>query len=111
MPTKYGVYYDLKESEYEALAGGLLFVFSSKAHLEKFRRDLVKKQAWLSDSLSRRFGVPVQADKLATVQLYQQIEKRGFLVKDWLRGGKEYTSPSQMVYTIHLMHDGVDYNG
>lgn len=111
MPTKYGVYYDLKESEYEALAGGLLFVFSSKSHLDKFRRDLDKKQAWLTDSLSRRFGVPVNAQHLAAVQLYQQIEKRGFLVKDMLRGEKCYTSPSQMPYSIHLMREGVDYNG
>lgn len=101
MPTKYGVYYDLKESEYEALVGGLLFIFSSKAHKEKFCRDVYKRQEWLCDSLSRRFGVPIHASVLAAVQLYQQIEKRGFLIKN-IYGG-EYTSPSQMQFNIKLM--------
>ena len=109
MPTKYGVYYNLNESEFEVLSGGLLFVFSSKPHLEKFRRDLFKKQEWLNDSLSRRFGVPIHVSNLAAVQLYQQIEKRGFLIKN-VRGDV-FTSPHQMQFIVKLVNENGDYIG
>lgn len=78
--TRGGVYYDLRESPITYSWRGLTYFFSSENHRAKFIRDLRKKEMWLRDSLSRRFRVTVMLDEMAALQLYTQVETRGFLV-------------------------------
>lgn len=80
--SRYGVAYDLKTSPYKVLYGEWEFYFSSMPHRKKFIENLTKRTEWLSDSLSRRFRMTVRADSLAVFQLYQQVETRGFFVRN-----------------------------
>lgn len=105
-PTPYGVYYNLSDSPYTYEFLYYRYYFSSVKHLEKFKRDLSGRVDWLNDSLSRRFGISFQSDRLAAFQLYRQIEKRGFLV-EYVPAGFLYTSPSQLMCVIDIG----DYDG
>ena len=56
------------------------FVFSSDLYRRKFneRREEMRKQ--IEEVLTRRYKVRADVTELADVQLYKQIEKRGFLI-------------------------------
>ena len=78
--TRNGVCYDLSRSPYVAEVGDYALHFSSVPHLRRFERDLEKVRLWLTDSLSRRFHMSVDASLLAMLNLYRQVETRGFYV-------------------------------
>lgn len=80
--TKSGVVYDVKNSPFQVERNGYIFKFSSEPHRHKFIRDAQVKEEWLNDSLSRRFRIKVDFILLADIQLYQQIEQRGFYIYD-----------------------------
>lgn len=81
--SRNGVCYALKRSPYYIARNGMVFYFSSVTHLNKFNREVEKKELWLSDSLARRFNVGyVDASLMADFQLYQQVEQRGFYVEN-----------------------------
>lgn len=80
--TKSGVVYDVKNSPFQVERNGYIFKFSSEPHRHKFIREAQKKEEWLNDSLSRRFRIQVDFILLADIQLYQQIEQRGFYIYD-----------------------------
>lgn len=92
--TKNGVCYPIEESPFTAHRNGFTFFFSSMAHLTKFNDKVRERELWLNDSLSRRFKCFVDADILADIQLYEQIEKRGYYVEhesgeSWRYGGMQ----------------------
>lgn len=82
MLTKNGICYDLDESPFVCSTPFLEYRFSSGKHLEKFRENAEKRKAWLNDSMSRRFHIDVDIEILAELQLYMQVETRGFYVSD-----------------------------
>lgn len=98
--TKYGVCYDIENSPYEYAWNGILYKFSSEPHRQKFIKELWKRIDWLDDSLSRRFRIQVYCEELAVIQLYIQVETRGFcIVYD---GNKVIKCPEQLVFHGHL---------
>lgn len=80
MITKHGVCYDLYISSYRTTVNGITFVFSSRLHLDKFKKNLHENREKISDSLSKRFNVRVDVTILADIVLYKKIESRGFLL-------------------------------
>lgn len=82
MLTKNGICYNLDESPFVCSTPFFEYRFSSGKHLEKFRENAEKRKAWLNDSMSRRFHIDVDMEILAELQLYVQVETRGFYVSD-----------------------------
>lgn len=82
MPTKNGIVYRLTDSPYKCTWRGLVFFFSSALHLKKFQDKLNGRIEWLNDSMARRFHFSVEVDYIAVLQLYCQVETRGFAVYD-----------------------------
>ena len=80
--TKNGVCYDIKHTPYTYFRNGLLYHFSSATHMDKFRRDVVKREEWLRDSFHRRFKILIEPALIADLQLYIMIESRGFYVEN-----------------------------
>lgn len=58
----------------------ITFIFSSNLYKEKFKARLEENRTIINDSLSKRFGVRIINNKIADLRLYQNIEKRGFLL-------------------------------
>lgn len=108
MLTKNGVCYDLPNSPFVYEWRGMAYFFSSRNHMEKFLREVRKREEWLNDSLSRRFKCTVYLPILADVQLYTQIETRGFYISC---KGTEYVSPSSIVIEANLEQIGVEEDG
>ena len=105
--TKYGICYNLRESPYRHTWRGITYCFSSRVHLKNFIRDVVKKEEWLDDSLSRRFKCTVHLPILADIQLYHNIETRGFhIVTD---DGAEYDSAQSVYVEANMRQIGVNY--
>ena len=80
--TKNGVCYNLSESPYVREVGRFALHFSSRQHLRRFDRDLPKTVPWLDDSISRRFHMRCDMHQIAVLNLYRQVETRGFYVHD-----------------------------
>ena len=80
MITKNGVCYDFSISPYRLTVGGLTYVFSSKPHLEKFKKKLKENRDIINYSLTKRFNFNVNVSELADIVLYRKIETRGFLI-------------------------------
>lgn len=80
MISKNGVVYDLNISSYRYTVGNLTYVFSSKLHLDKFKKKLKENRDIINYSLTKRFNVTVDVSQLADVVLYRKIETRGFLI-------------------------------
>ena len=76
------VCYDLTCSQWQAIYRNFRFFFSTAKHRDKFLVECRGRVAWMNDSMSRRFHVRCDCALLAVVQLYMQIEGRGFLVVD-----------------------------
>lgn len=93
--TKSPVTYNLDETDWEFMYQNYTFSFSTMAHRDKFAREVEKRVQWLNDSMTRRFHVPCSFTMLAAVQLYMQIEGRGFRVHD-ANEGVIYRSPMDM---------------
>ena len=80
MISRNGVVYDLSVSSYRHTVGGLTYVFSSKLHLDKFKKKLKENRDIINYSLTKRFNIAVDVSQLADVVLYRKIETRGFLI-------------------------------
>ena len=78
--TKNGIEMNLQISPYKVIKNGIEFHFSSKLYKKKFLDKLESYQEYVNDSLSNRFGVSVDFGILASIVLYSNIEKRGFLI-------------------------------
>lgn len=103
--TRGGVWYDLAESPISYEWRGLTYRFSSESHRSKFVREVRKRELWLRDSLSRRFRCTVELDVMADIQLYSQVETRGFLVVT--NDGAEYKRPTDLVIVPDMSVIGV----
>lgn len=86
MLTRNGVCYDLRETPFTYSLCGMTFHFTSAKHREKFTSEAHKRMVWMTDSMTRRFHFLVDASELALMQLYGQVETRGFLVE--MRDGR-----------------------
>lgn len=80
MISRNGVVYDLSVSSYRHTVGGLTYVFSSKLHLDKFKKKLKENRDIINYSLTKRFNIMVDVSQLADIVLYRKIETRGFLI-------------------------------
>lgn len=89
-----GIAYRLEESPFIVDRFGIVYYFSSIKYKEKFLQNVRIKEEWLCDSLSRRFHFKIDASIIADMQLYLQIEKRGFHV---VIDGEVIRCPSDMV--------------
>ena len=70
-PYKHKVYYE---------DGIIEYVFSSNLYRENFKARLNENRDVINTSLSKRFGFTIVNNKIADLRLYQNIEKRGFLL-------------------------------
>lgn len=84
----------------------MVFFFSTEHHRAKFIREIRAREEWLDDSLSRRFRVTVHLPILADVQLYSQVETRGFYIQT--DGGAEYRSAASMYVEANMSQLGVN---
>lgn len=107
MISRNGVCYDLQNSPYKYEWRGMVYFFSSESHRAKFIRNVREKEMWLDDSLSRRFKCTVHLPILADVQLYTQIETRGFYVQT--NDGAEYNMAASIFVEANLQQIGVNY--
>ena len=98
------VCYNLDATDWEAVVDTYRFAFSTMAHRDKFLNEVDKKIQWLNHSMTKRFHVPCMFNRLAMIQLYMQIEGRGFLVTDEIEG-IVYRSPEEMA-----VYCGIVYN-
>lgn len=105
MITKNGVCYDLRESPFTFTWRGIVWFFSSASHREKFIHRVVAKEEWLDDSLSRRFKCSIHLPIVADVQLYTQVETRGFYCQT--DDGVEYNTPSSIYVEANMLQIGV----
>lgn len=80
MITRNGVCYDLTISPYQYKIDNLIYMFSSKAHLVKFKKKHLEHRDIINYSLSKRFNMKVDVSQLADIVLYKKIETRGFLI-------------------------------
>ena len=100
-----GVCYEIEDTPYRFEWRGITYCFSSNPHKNKFKREVRKRELWLNDSLSRRFGMAFHVEVVADVQLYQQIETRGFYLLT--NDGAEYRDASQMIVMPNMLVLGV----
>ena len=107
MLSKYGVSYDIKTTPYTFMWRGLDYHFSTEAHRKKFRENVVKREEWLDDSLSRRFRCTVHLPILADIQLYTMIESRGFYIVS--EQGVAFEAPAHVFVKADYCQLGVDY--
>lgn len=89
MPSKNGVFYELKESPYSFMYGYCTFFFSSRKHLSSFMDKICVRTQWLDDSMEKRFHFYVNMQLAAAFQLYFTVETRGCYVR--LENGEELT--------------------
>ena len=89
MPSKNGVFYELKESPYSFMYGDCTFFFSSRKHLSSFMDKICVRTQWLDDSMEKRFHFYVNMQLVAAFQLYFTVETRGCYVR--LENGEELT--------------------
>lgn len=78
--TQAGVCYDLKNSPYSVEKMGLKFMFSTPLNRRKFIEQTDAKIKSVDNSLYRRFKFYIDARYIALIQLYMNIEHRGFAI-------------------------------
>ena len=80
MKSERGVYYNLKESEYEYSIDSYIFVFSSLFYLNSFKENLEEYIAFEQNKIKNKLKCNIDLRELILINRYKQIEKRGFLV-------------------------------
>lgn len=95
MPSKNGVFYELKESPYSFMYGDCTFFFSSRKHLSSFMDKIYVRTQWLDDSTEKRFHFQVNMRLVAAFQLYFAVETRGCYVV--LGDGEELTCKESLI--------------
>jgi len=107
MITKSGVCYTLSDSPFTYEWRGITYFFSSESHRRRFMEKVRAKEEWLDDSLSRRFKCTVHLPILANIQLYTQIETRGFYIQT--DDGMEYYNPESIYVEPNTAMMGIKY--
>lgn len=80
MPSYRGIYYDLNDSVYTFQYDKMLFYFSSKFYLNKFKMKYVEYIKNETLKLQTKYSCILYADEMFLLDLYKKIEKRGFKV-------------------------------
>lgn len=75
-----GIYYDLNESHYIFKYDNLTFYFSSPKYLERFKDTYVEYIKNETMKLHLKYSAIIYGDEMLLLNLYKQIEKRGFKV-------------------------------
>ena len=82
--TRNGVCYDLRNTPYIHTViyedYKIVFHFSSELNRKRFEERILDNRATINNSLTNRFNMTVKLDKLADVDLYNKVEKRGFYI-------------------------------
>ena len=79
--SRNGIYYDLSISPYKIIIEEITYVFSSANHLNKFTELIDYNRKRIAESLSNRFKLNIQMDRLADLVLYSKVETRGFHIE------------------------------
>lgn len=80
-----GVIYDLSKSQYKTKYMGTVFYFSSEVYKRKFDEKLSGYVAIQAYKLASKLKLPVEMcrfNKLFSLSLYTQVEKRGSRIED-----------------------------
>lgn len=80
MISRNGIYYDLKQSIYRYKLDNITYVFSSLSHLQKFKMRYSDYRQKINESLSNRFNLDINVDRLADIICYIKVESRGFFI-------------------------------
>lgn len=101
--TRNGVALDIAETPYiftEFIEGDKFdFHFSSKLHLDNFKKKRSKNFEMIYNYIYKRFKYRIDCRKLADLNLYTKIESRGFFVKI---NDKEYLWPESITLSGEL---------
>lgn len=80
MKTINGIYLDLKESDYKLNYNGLIYYFSSKLYMNKFKNNVKQFIVEETSKLKTKYKINIYFDTMLTLSFYKKIEKRGFRV-------------------------------
>ena len=80
MASRNGVFYNLSVSPWYTMRNGIRFYFSSETHYNRFKREVDKRERQLSNTMSQRIGCRIDMRVAASLQLYRQVETRGFYI-------------------------------
>lgn len=105
--SRNGIAYDLSKTPYTHTIKyrnelEIIYSFSSKLYLEKFKTKLEEHRNKINESLSNRFGLVVVNELLSDIVFYSKTEYRGFYL---LVNGEEYKCLS----TIKLVGENQIY--
>jgi hypothetical protein len=81
MLTRDGVCYNLQVSPFIYKTKDITFLFSSRNHMEKFKKSINDFRNITNEKLSKRYGFDIVNNTLADITLYMKIESRGFLLR------------------------------
>lgn len=81
MQSRNGIYYTLIESPWRVTRHEITFFFSSRTHYDRFMREVDRHESRMTETMSNRIGCFIDMRLAASVQLYRQVETRGFLMK------------------------------
>lgn len=99
--TKWGVYHNLRESEYVASNGEVTLFFSSELYLNKFLSEYENNRIIFLSKLSKIvIDSYLSMNILSDITFYCKTEKRGFLA--WLNGVK-LSKEDLHKYALRLM--------
>lgn len=80
MLTRNGICYDLENSPYYIKLKECTLFFSSQYNKDRFLQKEKIERDRINKSLGKRFKTNFNVDYLAFINLYAQIEKRGFYI-------------------------------
>lgn len=108
MSSRNGIFYNLSESPWKLSRHGMIFYFSSETHYNRFLREVDKRERQMTETMSHRIGCFVNMEIPACVQLYRQVEQRGFLVRiDLIIDNVVYGKGVYATCLEHLELDGL----
>lgn len=88
--TRSGIAYNIEIAPYTLVIDyedeTLEYVFTSQRYKDIFYKKFVDNRIKINESLTKRFGIKIENNKLADIKLYSMTEKRGF----WIKGKEDY---------------------
>lgn len=92
--TRNGVCYNFFNSPYIYECNGIVYVFSSQLHKEKFKKRKGNHRKQMVTRLFSIFHIHMDATTASDILLYQKTETRGFLIR---QGGDIFTCPQEIL--------------
>lgn len=83
--TQRGICYNLELTPYSVIINypndeKVQYNFSSQYYVNMFNDKLVENRIKINDALSKRYNIKIINNKLADINLYSKVEKRGFYI-------------------------------